>query len=141
MSEVSKLIITQDFDAPIGEVWKALTDPDELKEWNVYVEDFDFRVDSEFSYWESSKKEFKFTCVFRKIVPFKQFTHTWKNPDGSIGVSTVTWNLEKLGRKKTRLTLVHDGVEDTDSYYLGWNDLINVKLVEYLALQDPDSKL
>lgn len=138
---MDSLVVTQDFNTPIEKVWKAFTDPDEMKGWYFYIEDFDFKEGSEFAVYESDKKQVRHDCKIEKIVPLQQFVHTCSNPDPNPGVSTVTWNLESLGPNKTRLTLVHNEIENMagggdafsyESFQKGWNYIINTGLVKYL---------
>lgn len=131
------IIITQEFNAPIDKVWKALTDRTEMKTWYFDIPDFVLSEGAVFKFYEPGEtKQFLHLCKIIKIIPGELFQHTWTYPDLSKGVSTVTWKLMSLG-DRTELILTHEGLENfsdggaafaRDNYVAGWNEIVCILL-------------
>ena len=80
----SGLVITRIFDAPRERVWKACTDPGEMKKWwgpkgfTTPVLSADLRIGGAFRYCMRSPegKDYWGTGVYREIVPGKRLVYT-----------------------------------------------------------------
>lgn len=123
---VSSIIIK----ASAHEIWEALTERDNMKEWYFDIPDFQLKVGATFNFYEpGDTKEFLHQCVVKEINPNKVFSHTWTHPDHSKGESIVTWMLDEL-EEGTLVTLTHSGIEGfanigrdftRKNYQLGWD--------------------
>jgi len=124
MIETRKSIV---IDAPPSVVFRAITDEAELVQWMHKEARMDLRVGGEY--------EFKFhwaainlTAVAKgrilELIPNKRFSYTfdatYADSDRRVEGTVVTWTLEELPKGKTRVTVVHTGVEwEGYSYWLG----------------------
>ena len=126
---------------PVNSVWKAITDPTQMKEWYFNVHNFKLEVSNEFYFYEpGNAKKFRHVCTITEIIPNKKFSHTWTFPDYSEGVSNLAWELtEESGN--TRIRLTHEGVENfaeagsdfaRASFDAGWQEIVTQILVNYL---------
>jgi len=151
-----ELRIVRVFDAPRERVWKAWTDPEQVKSWwgpRSFTAPFakiDLRVGGKYLYCMRSPdgKDYWSTGVYREIVPLQRIvatdsfadekgnvvpaTHYGMSPDLPLEfVVTVTFE-EYQG--KTRLTLKHTGFpsgRDSEMASEGWNESFD-KLAETL---------
>jgi len=114
--EIKKII---EIDAPPERVFKAISDPVELTNWFPDAVILEPKVGgkSKFSFYkDSDKRSKKMDRDFfpegkvLEFVPNKKLAYTWQHkniPD--FPETVVTWELEQLGKNKTRLTLTHSG--------------------------------
>jgi len=127
-------------------VFNALTKPEELTQWFPDKAIFNLQVGGKmhFSFVKDHKMEKTDHFLDGSILEFtpnKKLSYTFipedtYMPDGIRPPPTiVTWNLEEIGKNKTRVTLIHSGFtkemekqfkETTD----GWNYFTG-RLVEY----------
>ena len=152
----SGLVITRIFDAPRERVWKACTDPGEMKKWwgpkgfTTPVLSADLRIGGAFRYCMRSPegKDYWGTGVYREIVPGKRlvYTDSFSDEKGNVvpatyyGMNaeiplemlvTITFEDEDGG---TKVTLRHAGMPpgpDRDGATQGWNEMFD-KLVTRL---------
>jgi len=141
------LMIVRIFDAPRELVWKAWTEPENVKRWwgpkgfTSPVSKIDLRVGGRSLYAMRSPegKDFWSTGVYREIVPFERIvaTDSFADENGNIvpashyGLSGV-WPLELLvtvtfeeQSGRTKFTLRHVGLppgEMSDLTKAGWNE-------------------
>ena len=121
--------------APAAEIWQALTDPHEMKEWYFDIPDFELKVGSVFNFYEPGEaRQFHHRCVIREIVPNRKFSHTWTHPAYSEGESLVTWLIDEK-EDLTEVTLQHEGIENfagagpefaPENYQKGWDGFMFV---------------
>ena len=129
------------YDSTMEKVWNALSQEAELKLWYFPVQNYEFEVGKEFTFYESGDSQyFLHKCQFRKIVPGQLIEYTWAHPNHSKGISVVKWELWQEG-DKTRVTLTHDGVENfadageafaRANYEIGWDAIVKNMLRNYL---------
>jgi uncharacterized protein YndB with AHSA1/START domain len=160
-NEKRELVITRVFDAPVERVWKAWTDPEEVKKWwgpkifSAPVAKIDFRVGGKYLFCmqsetgeEAWKKGLWSTGVYKEIVPMKKIvcTDSFADEQGNVVPATyygmnanfplemeVTVTFEDMGNK-TKMTLRHVGMpteEDQTGANQGWNESLD-KLAETL---------
>lgn len=142
-----ELVITRIFDAPRQKVWKAWTDPDELRKW-WGPKDFsaphirnDLRVGGKYVFCMRSPegKDYWSTGVYRELVPPKRIvcTDSFADENGNVVPAThygmspdiplemlVTVTLEER-EGKTKLTLRHVGIPSGahhEGAQAGWNE-------------------
>ena len=151
------LVIIRVFDAPVELVWKAWTDPKEIKKWwgpktfTTPVIRTDFRVGGKYLYCMRAPdgKDFWSTGVYLDIVPMKRIvcTDSFADKNGKVVPAThygmgadiplklkVTITFEKQG-SKTKMTLRHAGFpagKIKELTGVGWNEFFD-KLADSLA--------
>lgn len=136
------LVMEKLIDAPVAMVWGALTDIAQMKKWYFDIDAFRPEVGMRFSFEGCGHEGEKYLhlCEVTEAVAGKKIAYTWRY-DKHPGESLVTFELEPEG-DKTRLKLTHAGLETFDSsnpdfarssFEGGWNELIGVSLVAYLA--------
>lgn len=133
--------IERTYNAPAEQVWSALTDKEEMKQWYFDVPAFKAKVGCEFQFTgKGSKGElYLHLCKVTEVVPGKKIAYTWRY-EGYPGVSEVTFELFAEGNKTT-LKLTHSGLETfvstnpdfaRESFAAGWNHFVNNALLKYL---------
>ena len=154
------LVITRFLNAPPEKVWKAWTEPEEVKKWwgpapftapSIRI---DLRVGGRYRFCMRSPegKDFWSTGVFREIVPNERlvYTDSFADAKGRVVPAThyglsgdvplemrVTVTFERHGGK-TKLTLRHAGLPAGEMSRLtgaGWNSSLD-KLAEGLLGKD-----
>jgi uncharacterized protein YndB with AHSA1/START domain len=135
-------VIERTLDAPVGKVWKAITDPAEMKKWYFDLPGFTATPGYEFTFNGGPDPEHQYIHLCRVTIaePLKKLAHTWKYK-GYPGNSEVTFELFEEG-EKTRLKLTHAGLETLpadnpdlarENFEAGWSDIIGTSLPAYLA--------
>lgn len=155
------LVITRTFDAPVQALWKAWTDPEEMKKWwgpknfTAPVIQIDFRVGGKVLACmrgkptpESAEQDFWSTGTYTEIVPLKRIvvTDSFADKDGKVVPSShygmegipmellITVTFEELPAGKTVMILKHEGFPEGENKKLataGWNEQFD-KLVNNL---------
>ncbi len=139
--EHKPIIVERTFDASVAQVWKAITDKNEMKTWYFDLEEFRPEVGFRFQFTggPSPEKQYLHLCEITEIVEEKRLTYSWSY-DGYAGMSFVTFELNEAG-EKTQLTLTHSGLETfprdnadfgRHNFEEGWNEIINTSLKNYL---------
>ena len=115
MIETKKTIV---IDAPPSVVFKALTDEAELVQWMHRKARMDVRVGGEYEfafYWEAMNITATARGKIVELIPNKKLSYTfdatYAGTNRSVKDTMVTWTLEELPDGKTRVTLVHVGVD------------------------------
>jgi uncharacterized protein YndB with AHSA1/START domain len=143
IKDQTSLMIRRVYDADMETLFRALTDPDALKEWfgpgaaEVRHASSDLRVGGKWAIemigdnCEECNISGKYVAIDapRKVV----FTWAWRStPDR---VSQVTYALSPAGEGRTTLTLTHErlhNAEIRDKHVFGWNGSLD-KLAPWLA--------
>jgi uncharacterized protein YndB with AHSA1/START domain len=147
-----KLVITREFDAPRELVWKAWTEPEQMKQWlgsgeGMTIESVkvDLRVGGKFR-TQTKKADGEFFTVagtYLEVKTPERLVYTWDwEKDGSGtefgelegNESQVTVEFRASG-KRTQLVLTHEkfaSVESRDHHQEGWQNFIGrlAKFVE-----------
>jgi uncharacterized protein YndB with AHSA1/START domain len=158
ISTEAALVIERVFEAPVELVWKAWTEPEQVKKWwgprgfTCPTAEIDFRVGGKSLNAMQSPdfndgKPIWSTGVYKEIVPFKRIvtTDSFADEHGNVVSSTeygmedlpaemmITVTFEDLGGR-TKLTLRHEGLtrEHKEGANGGWNESLD-KLAELLA--------
>src|SRR5207244_10136886 len=104
------VVIERTFNAPVGRVWKALTDVEEMRQWYFNLKQFKAEVGFEFDFVvEHEGTTYHHLCKVTEVIPEKKLAYTWRYK-GHEGDSLVTFELSADGNK-TRLQLTHTGIE------------------------------
>ena len=135
------IIVEQVFDSTIQQVWEAITDPTQMRQWF-------------FGQIVSFKAEVGFSTEFDVSFDGKRFIHQWKVTEvlpqrriaydwryrGYPGDSRVTWELTSE-RHQSKLKLTVEGLETfpqdmpeftRESCIQGWTYFIGERLKKYL---------
>lgn len=128
-------------NASAENIWKALTDKDEMKSWYFTIRDFELELGKEFDFYESSDGgKYLHRGRIVEIIPNRKLKHTWAYPELSDAVTTVTWDLQQE-EDGTLVTLTHENIEGFDglgetfsraSFTEGWNSIIGQSMKEYV---------
>jgi uncharacterized protein YndB with AHSA1/START domain len=138
MKKTDKPIIVEEvFRSPTKDLWRAITDPDQMKIWFFgNITDFQHEVGFETSFIvENDGRVFPHVWKILEVVPFKKITYNWKY-EGFPGDSKLCFEIfeEDDG---TKLRLTHDVTEDfpgdipeftRESCLGGWNYFIKESL-------------
>ena len=104
------LIVERTFNAPVGRVWTALTDVNEMRQWYFDIKEFNPEIGCEFEFVvEHEGNTYHHLCKVTEVVPEKKIAYTWRYK-GEPGDSLVTFELFPE-RDKTRLKVTHTGIE------------------------------
>jgi len=134
-------VIERTYHAPLKKVWKARTDPNEMKQWYFDVPEFRTEVGFEFTFvgGKDENNQYLHKCKITMVVPEKKLTYSWRY-DGYEGNSFVTFELFDEG-DKTRLKLTHEGLETfpasnpdlaKENFASGWTEIIGTSLKEFV---------
>ena len=141
--DIKKII---EIDASPEVVFKAISDPKELTNWFPDAAILEPRTGGKFklSFYKELDKSGKMDQDFfpegkvLEFVPNKKLAYTWQHKNISDFPETVvTWELEQLGKNKTRLTLTHsgftakeEGITSAKEHNQGWSYFLD-ELVSY----------
>ena len=135
------LILERTFDAPIAEVWKAITGKEEMRQWYFDIKAFKPEVGFEFTFTaEHEDKKYVHYCRVTDVIPGRRLAYTWRHRNIP-GISLLTFELSPEGGK-TKLRLTHEGLENfanagpdftRGSYTQGWTYFMDKALKEFLA--------
>lgn len=134
-------IIERIYNAPIGNVWKALTDINDIRQWYFQLAEFKAEAGFEFKFNGGTEEhQYGHTCRITEVVPGKKLAYSWQY-DGYEGYSVVTFELSDEGHNKTRLTLTHEGLETfpannpdfaKSNFEMGWTDITGRSLKAFV---------
>ncbi|HVO41745.1 MAG TPA: SRPBCC domain-containing protein [Aggregatilineales bacterium] len=118
--------------APIGKVWRAMTDPEIIAEWmsddSVQIS---LKIGGTYRFFNGET-----TGAFMQVDKPKSLAYTWRQVDWlkEWPDSIVQWEFEPVGRS-TRITLLHSRLpnkEQRDSHDEGWDLYFLEPLQEFL---------
>ncbi|OUJ70422.1 hypothetical protein BXP70_23950 [Hymenobacter crusticola] len=137
-------VLEQLYEAPLAQVWHALTEQDQLRAWYFpQLQEFKPVVGFEFKFTDEGspyQKEWRVT----QLVAGRKLAHSWMYK-GYPGSSEVTFELVAEGNK-TRLVLTHTGLASfpNDPHFArrrfenGWQQILGSNLKEQLKLPSLD---
>jgi uncharacterized protein YndB with AHSA1/START domain len=104
------IVIERTFNAPIAQVWRALTDVNQMRQWYFDLKEFKPEVGFEFEFVvEHEGRTYHHLCRIMEAIPERKIAYTWRYK-GEPGESLVSFELFPAG-DKTRLKLTHEGLE------------------------------
>lgn len=141
------IVLTRTFSATIEQVWKAVTDKDQMRRWYFDLAEFKAEVGFHFQFLggPSPEKQYLHLCEVTEVIPNKRITYSWRY-DGYAGISFVTFELIGNGNT-TRLNFTHTGIdsfpkENPDlaigNFIEGWNYIIHTSLKDYVENVDKE---
>ena len=135
------IILSQEFDVPINDLWLAITERDQMIKWYFdMIPDFKALVGFKTKFTvHHNNLNYIHLWEVTEVVPDKRIIYNWKY-EGYSGDSYVEWNLKSVG-EKTHLTFSHHILESfpennsdfsEESCRKGWEYFIQNRLKEYL---------
>jgi uncharacterized protein YndB with AHSA1/START domain len=140
------VIMERILNAPVGRVWAALTEVDQMREWYFDLKEFIPRVGFEFEFVvEHEGNRYHHLCRITEVIPERKISYTWRY-QGEPGNSLVMFELFPDGNK-TRLKLTHTGIETfpktpayaRKNFETGWNVLIGSELKQFVEARSKES--
>lgn len=135
------IIIEYKVNAPLEEIWSAITDKDEMKIWYFDIPDFKLGLFEIFNFYEpGDEKKYHHQAQILEIIPNRKLKHTWHYPDLSKGKTVVTWELQP-GENEVLVKLTHDEIENLkdlgehfseEAFIEGWDEIIGKSLKAHL---------
>jgi uncharacterized protein YndB with AHSA1/START domain len=135
------IIVSQNFNTSIVELWNAITELDQMKQWFFNnIKTFKAEVGFETQFLVQLEDR-KFTHLWKltEVIPFEKITYLWQYAEYP-GVGIVTFNLTD-NKEYVTLKLVSTVTEDfpdeipefkRESGVMGWNYFIKLALKEYI---------
>ena len=147
MSQGQQLRLSRTFPVPQERVFKAWTNPEELKKWwllghgwRLNVVEVDLRVGGRYRIGlESTENNLvhEVNGIFRRVEAPDRLVYSWRvrDPKGDDEESLVTVEFHGKGSSSTELVLTHDRLENRESRqttYDGWLMVLDglVRLLE-----------
>lgn len=135
------VIIEYELEAPVEQVWKAITDKTEMKQWYFDISDFKPEAGFEFQFTGGAENGITYIhlCKITEVEENKKLKYSWRYKDYD-GMSFVSFELSPNGNK-TRLKLTHEGLEtfpennpdlNRSQFLAGWIHIIGTSLTGYL---------
>ncbi len=105
------IVLERTYNAPIENVWLAITTPDAIKQWFFDLPGFKAEVGTEMRFYggKDPNNQYLHICVVTEVIPGKKLTYSWRY-DGYPGISYVSFELFAED-SQTRLKFTHDGIE------------------------------
>lgn len=132
-----------EFDVSAHDLWETITNSSHFKKWYFHIHHFTTKVGESFDFYESEARKYLHHCTVLELEDGKKFVHSWEHPEQSEGSSIVTWFVEPIDSKHSRLTLTHEGIESfsdagpdftPENFQMGWDAIIKNSLRNYLHL-------
>ena len=128
-------------NASPAKVWRAITDPEEMKVWYFDLPGFKAEKGYQFSFYGETADGTKYLhlCEVQEVEVNKKLSYTWKY-EGYTGVSLVTFELFPDG-DKTLVKLTHSGIESFDkdnkdlkksNFDGGWEAIVKESLKHFV---------
>ena len=127
-------------NAGVKQVWSAITDKEEMKQWYFDLEEFIPAIGFTFSFYGGDDHtKYLHLCAVTEAVPNEKLSYSWRY-DGYEGKSVVSWILTEED-KQTRLMLLHEGLESfpadkpdfaKHNFEERWKYIIGSSLPKYL---------
>lgn len=135
------IMVEQRYNAPVTQVWEAITVNDQMKKWYFQLEEFKPEKGFRFSFNGEGHKGEKYLhlCEITEVIPQKKITYSWKY-EGFEGISYVSFELFDEG-DKTLVRLTHKGVDSfpednpdfaSSSFEQGWKEILGTYLKKHL---------
>jgi len=135
------IVLNFDYKKPINKVWEALTVPAKMKNWFFeQMKDFNPQVGFKTAFPVfSGERTFTHLWKVLAVEPNKKITTQWTYTEYK-GEGHVTFLLDEIDKKTTRLTLINEVIADfptdmpeftRDSCTAGWNYFLGERLTAY----------
>jgi uncharacterized protein YndB with AHSA1/START domain len=123
-SDTAEIRKSIEIDAPPDVVFRALTNETELVQWMPTEAKMDLRVGGAIRFkfhWEARNVDTEVKGTVKELIPGKKISYTWvavlrsdRNPSRMEDApeALVTWSLEEIPGRRTRVTLVQKGFDE-----------------------------
>lgn len=137
------IVVEQCFKKTKEQVWKAITDPDQMRQWffeNIpnFIPEVGF--ETKFTI-DAGERQFMHVWKLIEVIPYYKIVYNWKY-ENIVGNATVSYELFEKNNE-TLLRLTNIGLEtfpsdipefSRESCTEGWQYFINKRLNEFLNL-------
>jgi len=136
------VIRTETFNVPIIDLWSAITDADQMRQW--YFQDIDQFIPEigGVTRFVIEHEGLTFTHIWKitEVIPYKKIAYSWSYTEYN-GEGHVTFDLEEFDNG-VQLTLTNTGLDSfpdhinafsRESCVAGWTYLINTRLKEFMG--------
>jgi len=135
------IVIEQEYDASIENVWNALTKKDEMKHWYFNLPEFNAQEGFEFRFYggKDENNQYLHVCQITEANSPKVLSYSWRY-EGYAGNSMVIFELTE-NNTTTKVRLTHSGIETFENensdfakseFEAGWNYIMTIALKNYL---------
>jgi uncharacterized protein YndB with AHSA1/START domain len=133
------VVVERTLNAPVDQVWRALTDVTEMRQWYFDLKEFKPEIGFAFEFVvEHEGNSYHHICRVTEVIPENKIAYTWRYKDEPVD-SLVTFELFPDG-DKTQLRLTHTGIETfpkTPAYTRrnfeqGWTAIIGTQLKQFV---------
>ena len=139
----ASIVIEAVYQAESKNVWKALTDPSEMKEWYFDIPSFKAEKGTRFQFsGGSAEKTYLHLCEVKEAIKNERLSYSWKYANYP-GDSLVSFQLVSEGMH-TRLMFSHTGLDSfpkdnpdfaRGSFFAGWTTILGENLKNYVEKQ------
>ena len=140
MQTQQPVVVERSYSASPGEIWKAITDKDQMKKWYFDLDGFEAEPGFEFRFdGGKDDKVYHHVCKVIEVAPNKKLKYSWRY-EGYEGMSLVAFELFEES-KTTRLKLTHEGLETfpqdnsdfaKENFEQGWTYILGTSLKQFL---------
>lgn len=141
----AQVLIERTYPASPKRVWQAITDPGQMREWYLPVEEFEATEGFETSFVQQQEgKTFPHQWKVTEVIPGQRISYEWRL-QGFPGNSRVTFDVTPDG-DGAKLTVTHTGLEtyepeknpdlSKENIREGWDFFINTQLRNFLEKPD-----
>lgn len=146
MQTANDIVLEKTYNAPIALVWSAITEEQHMRNWYFdFHNSFQLTVGSHFEWHGGDPKgtQWLHRGEMLEVVPNKKLVHSWTYP-GYSGKAIAYWELTEGDANTTKLNFRFEFAEPFDAnepalvcgnFVMGWNELINKSLEDYLNKQ------
>lgn len=131
-SEIRKTIIA---NATPDKIFSAISNENELSKWWVDIPKLELKLGGKLSFRflkensEQLKKDYIVKGKVIELILNKKLVYSWKPIDEpEFSDSLVTWELEEFDSSKTKVKVIHSGLENCKSFEkldAGWTFFLN----------------
>lgn len=130
------------YNTSIENVWKAITNHKEMRQWYFDIPGFRAEPGFEFQFLSdpSEERQYRHICQVTEVVNGRKLSFTWQYNHYD-AITKVTFELYHEEDDRTRFRLTHEGLDaypDSDpdfskeSFATGWTWILETALKEYL---------
>jgi len=138
------IVVEQLFECPVGELWEAITELSEMKQWFFHnIPSFEPAVGFQVEFpVQSGERTFTHVWKILEVIPERSIKYHWSYKEYE-GEGQVTFELYAKG-EGSLLRLSNEGLESfpgdipefsRESCIAGWNFFIKKNLKEYIGLK------
>jgi uncharacterized protein YndB with AHSA1/START domain len=133
------VVVERTLNAPVDQVWTALTDVTEMRQWYFDLKEFKPEIGFAFEFVvEHEGNTYHHLCKITEVIPQKKIAYTWRYK-GEPGDSLVTFELS-LDGEKTTVKVTHTGIKTfpktpayaRKNFEAGWTAIIGTELKQFV---------